>query len=258
MEGRSAKHKGYTKMAVKDVALKLSGIKGFIPLSMLDWEGRLVTTVFTGGCNFRCPFCHNASLVLESDTMPDLSADILKDMLTSKAGWVDGVCITGGEPTITSNLADIIRFIKRLDLGVKLDTNGTQPEILKDLVEEGLLNAVAMDIKTSFKKYPEATRQVDLSGKVKESIGILVAAETSGKLELEFRTTVVPTFVEQQDVLEIAKYLKEAGAKRYYLQQFNPKSVMEANAADIKPFSNKFIVELAQEATKLLPTFVRV
>ena len=244
-------------MAVKDIAVKSFGIKGFVPLSMLDWEGHLVTTVFLGECNFRCPFCHNASLVLDSKNMPDIPVSMIKETLISKRGWVDGVCISGGEPTINGALPELARHIKNLGFQVKLDTNGTQPRMLKKLIDAGIIDAVAVDIKTSFSKYPLATRRPDLSDKVKESIGVLIQAETNNKLEAEFRTTVVPTLVNKDDILEIASYLKKAGARRYFLQQFNPKAVLSAEAADIKPFSQEVLAEMAQEASKILPTYLR-
>jgi len=243
-------------MAVKHLP-DIKGIKGFIPLSMLDWEGRLVTTIFLGGCNFRCPFCHNSSLVLQKDELPDVSIKQLEELLRSKEGWVDGVCITGGEPTIDKGLPGIARFVKELGMQVKLDTNGTMPNTLKALIDEGLIDAVAMDIKTSFDKYEDATRQTNLSDKVKESITLLVNAATEGRIELEFRTTAVPAFVSKDDVFCIAKYLKSAGAKRYYLQQFNPKTVMEPEMREVKPYSKDFLTEVAQEATKILPTYIR-
>jgi len=243
-------------MAVKHLT-NIKGIKGFIPLSMLDWEGHLVTTIFLGGCNFRCPFCHNSSLVLQKDELPDVSVKQLEELLTSKEGWVDGVCITGGEPTIDDNLPSIARFVKELGLQVKLDTNGTMPNILKSLIDEGLIDAIAMDIKTSFDKYEDATKQANLSDRVKESIKLLIGAESEGKIELEFRTTAVPAFVDKNDVLTIAKYLKDAGAKRYYLQQFNPKTVMEPEMGEVKPYSKDRLAEIAQESTKVLPTYTR-
>lgn len=240
-------------MAVKDDF----GIKGFIPLSMLDWDGRLVTTIFMGGCNFRCPFCHNSLLVLENDSMPDVSIDRIEKVLVSKYGWVDGVCITGGEPTINAKLLDLLEHIGELNYQVKLDTNGTQPNIIHKLIENNLISAIAVDIKTSFHKYAFATQKPDLSDRVKKSIDILVDAESKDKLEVYFRTTVVPTFVEREDVLRIAQYLGEAGAKHYTLQQFNPKTVMTPAVGNIKPFTQDFLEELTQEASRFVPTQVR-
>lgn len=243
-------------MAVGMVS-KAYGIKGFLPSSMLDWEGYLVSTIFMGGCNLRCPFCHNSSLVLEAKSLPEVSIAEIERAIAEKEGWLDGICITGGEPTINKQLPDLLRLIKNLGLKIKLDTNGTRPDILKNLINEDLLDAVAMDIKTGFSKYPLATAAGDLSDKVKESISILLDAEGRGEIGVEFRTTVVPTYVGREDVLGIARYLGESGAQRYFLQQFNPKEVMDPGAGKIKPFNPEFIAKLAKEASQFLPTKVR-
>ncbi|HZD59877.1 MAG TPA: anaerobic ribonucleoside-triphosphate reductase activating protein [Anaerolineae bacterium] len=239
------------------MAMKSFGIKGIVPLSMLDWEGRLVTTIFLGGCNFRCPFCHNAQLVTGNSNLPEISWDDISETLISKRGWVDGVCITGGEPTISNKLIDLARHIVDLGFRVKLDTNGTQPQVLKELVDGLFISAVAVDIKTSFPKYPLATNVPDLSDRVKESIGIAIEAQNQRKLEVEFRTTVVPTIVEREDVLSIAEYLGKAGATRYTLQQFNPKTVLAQEAGNIRPFGQEILTELAQEASQFVPTHYR-
>lgn len=242
-------------MAVKVV--KSFGVKGIVPLSMLDWEGRLATTVFLGGCNFRCPFCHNAQLVTGYRELPDIPWEILNETLILKRGWVDGVCISGGEPTISNSLSDLTRQIVNLGFPVKIDTNGTRPEVLKSLIDDRLVKAVALDIKTSFPRYPLATQTDNLSDRIKQSIELLIAAETDETLEIEFRTTVVPTFVEHEDVLQIGKYLGEVGAKRYILQQFNPKSVMKPSAGEIRPFGVDFLAKLAEETSRLVPTYLR-
>lgn len=229
-------------------------IKGYIPLSMLDWEGRLVTTVFLGGCNFHCSFCHNAELVTGAGQLPDVPWDIIEGVLADKAGWIDGVCVSGGEPTLDSGLVELLRLIKQNGLEAKLDTNGTHPDILSELIDESLLSAVAMDIKTTFDKYHLVSKAPDTAERVRESIGQLVEAETEGLLEVEFRTTVVPTIVEREDVHQIARYLRDAGAKRYTLQQFNPKTVMAPNAGTIKPLSRDALEGLAAELTSIVPT----
>jgi len=242
-------------MAVKTA--EIPGIKGMLPMSMLDWEGQLVTTIFLGGCNLRCPFCHNAQLAVRANDLPDIPWDNIVEALSAKAGWVDGVCITGGEPTISNSLPEILHYMAALRLKVKLDTNGTKPQVLKNIIEDRLIHAVALDIKTSFDKYSIATRVPNISDSLKESIGLLIEAETKGIIETEFRTTVVPTIVERDDVLQIAKYLGGAGAKRYTLQQFNPKTVMEPSSGNIKPYHQDFMSELAQEASRLIPTQLR-
>ncbi|HCG98892.1 MAG TPA: anaerobic ribonucleoside-triphosphate reductase activating protein, partial [Actinobacteria bacterium] len=167
-------------------------IKGYIPLSMLDWEGRLVTTVFLGGCNFHCSFCHNAELVTSARQLPDVPWDIIEGVLAQKAGWIDGVCISGGEPTLDNGLVELLRLIKKNDLQVKLDTNGTRPDVLRDLIDESLISAVAMDIKTTFNKYHLVAKAQDAADRVRESLGLLVEAEAKGLLKVEFRTNIVP------------------------------------------------------------------
>ncbi|MDI6715969.1 MAG: anaerobic ribonucleoside-triphosphate reductase activating protein [Actinomycetota bacterium] len=239
-------------MAVKDF-----GVKGILPLSMLDWEGRLVSTIFLSGCNLRCPFCHNPSLVLEDKDLPVVTSEEIQHVLIEKRGWVDGVCITGGEPTINNGIFDLLEFIKSLGYQVKLDTNATRPNVLAELINSSLVSAIAVDIKTSFHKYSYVTQRPDLSDRVKKSIGLLIEAESKDKVEVEFRTTVVPTFVEKDDVLRIAKYLKEAGARRYYLQQFNPKTVMVPAISSIRPFDKEFLSDLAAESSKIVPTYLR-
>ena len=227
-------------------------IKGYIPLSMLDWEGRLVTTVFLGGCNFHCSFCHNAELVTSARQLPDVPWDIIEGVLAQKAGWIDGVCISGGEPTLDNGLVELLRLIKKNDLQVKLDTNGTRPDVLRDLIDESLISAVAMDIKTTFNKYHLVAKAQDAADRVRESLGLLVEAEAKGLLKVEFRTTIVPTIVEHDDVLHIAHYLRDAGAKRYTLQQFNPKTVMKAEAGKIQPLTTEALEKLVNEVSAIL------
>ncbi|MDI6815838.1 MAG: anaerobic ribonucleoside-triphosphate reductase activating protein [Actinomycetota bacterium] len=226
-------------------------IKGYIPLSMLDWEGRLVTTLFLGGCNFHCSFCHNAELVTGAGQLPDVPWDIIERVLAEKAGWIDGVCVSGGEPTLDSGLVELLRLIKQNGLETKLDTNGTRPDVLSELIDESLISAVAMDIKTSFDKYNLVAKAKDAPDRARESIGLLVKAEAKGLLEVEFRTTVVPTIVEQDDVLAIANYLRSAGAKRYTLQQFNPKTVMTPAAGKINPLTTEALKELVKKVSAL-------
>ena len=228
-------------------------IKGYIPLSMLDWEGRLVTTVFLGGCNFHCSFCHNAELVTGAGQLPDVPWDIIESVLADKAGWIDGVCISGGEPTLDSGLIELLRLIKQNGLETKLDTNGTRPDVLRELIDKALISAVAMDIKTSFDKYHLVAKAKDAADRVRESVSLLVEAEARGLLKVEFRTTVVPTIVEHDDVLHIARYLRDARAKRYTLQQFNPKTVMAPEAGAVRPLSRDALEGLAAEISSIVP-----
>ena len=181
-------------------------------LTLLDYPGKVACTVFLQGCNFRCPFCHNASLVrCDGDEM---GTEEFFKFIKSRFGILDGVCVTGGEPTLFPDLYDFIKRIKAIGYSVKLDTNGTNPETLKKLISDGLVDFVAMDIKNSPAKYPlTCGAEVDLD-KVRESIQILM---TSG-IGFEFRTTVVKELHEECDFEEIGEFIK--GAPRYFLQCF--------------------------------------
>jgi pyruvate formate lyase activating enzyme len=235
-----------------------AGVKGLLPVSMLDWEGHLVTTLFMGGCNLRCPFCHNASLALDNGDMPEISEDEINRVLSSKKGWVDAICITGGEPTVNPALFELIAAVRELGYKVKLDTNGTLPDVLRRLLDERLIDAVAMDIKTGFSKYPLATGVArDFSTEVKKSARLLVDAHRKGISEVEFRTTVVPGFVELQDVVEIAKFIGGLGDVRYYLQQFNPKAVMLSEVGSVKPYTVDQLEEMVSYSSQHATTFLR-
>ena len=189
-------------------------INGFQKLTLLDFPGKVACIVFTPGCNFRCPFCHNASLVTHIDGERIEEEEILS-YLKKRQGLLDGVVVTGGEPTLQGDLADFLGKVKALGYAVKLDTNGTSPEKLKALVEKGLVDYVAMDIKNTAAKYPvTAGCGSAVLGKVEESIDFLLA----DTVDYEFRTTVTAELHTPQDIGDIAKRIK--GAKRYFLQNF--------------------------------------
>ena len=190
-------------------------ISGLQKLTLLDFPNLVACTVFLKGCNFRCPFCQNSDLVKPEAITPNISKEELLKFLKTRKHVLDGVCITGGEPTLQNDLEDLIVQIKKLGYKVKLDTNGYNPEMLKKLVNDGLVDYVAMDIKNSFTKYNETCglKFMDLA-KIKESIGFLI----SGKIPYEFRTTVVKEYHCISDFIEIAKMLQ--GCSKYYLQEF--------------------------------------
>lgn len=184
---------------------------GMQKLTLLDFPGKVACTLFTVGCNFRCPFCHNGSLV-EGEPFEHIPEETVLDLLKKRQGILEGVCITGGEPLLQAELSEFLRKVKALGYPVKLDTNGSQPEKLKALVEEGLIDYVAMDIKNCPERYAE-TAGVEHPG-VDESIDFLL----SGKVDYEFRTTVVEEFHTIEDIENAAKRIR--GAKRYFLQSF--------------------------------------
>lgn len=190
-------------------------IHGLNKTTLLDYPGLVAATIFTGNCNFRCPFCHNASLVLHPDSQPSFSEDEILTFLKKRKSVLKGVCITGGEPTLQPDLADFIRKIKDLGYLVKLDTNGYRPEVIRALCEEQLLDYLAMDIKTCFSKYPSVAGIPGLDvSKIKESVDYLM----NGSIPYEFRTTIVPKLHPLADLLELANEIK--GCSQYYLQPF--------------------------------------
>lgn len=190
-------------------------ICGFNKTSLLDYPGRIACTIFLGGCNYRCPFCQNSGLVLSVAEQPEYSRDEVLKFLKKRQGILEGVCITGGEPTLSAELPDFLREIKQLGYPVKLDTNGSRPEVVKALIEEKLVDKVAMDIKTSIENYGLLTGlDAPDTEAVKETASLLM---NSG-LEYEFRTTVVRELHTARDFEVIGAWLH--GAKEYYLQAY--------------------------------------
>lgn len=190
-------------------------VHGFNKLTLLDYPGRLACTVFLGHCNFRCPFCHNAGLVLNPENEPVIPIAEILGTLKKRKGILDGVCITGGEPTVHKKLPEFVQQIKKLDYSVKLDTNGTNPQMVREMVKAGLLDYVAMDIKNSPEKYGETAGIVraDL-----EAIHETVEFLKSGEVDYEFRTTVTRELHKREDFLKIRKWL--SGSRRYFLQAY--------------------------------------
>lgn len=190
-------------------------IQGFQKLTLLDYPGKMACTLFTAGCNLRCPFCHNSRLVINPEKESEYSVDEILAFLKKRQGILDGVVITGGEPLLQKDITEFIKQIRELGYSVKLDTNGTFPEKLRELVENGLVDYVAMDIKNSPELYAET---IGISGydisKIKESISFLL----EGGVDYEFRTTVVREFHSVFGMNGIGKLIK--GAKRHYLQAF--------------------------------------
>ena len=189
-------------------------ICGMEKFSMVDFDGYISCTVFTKGCNFLCPFCHNASLVTGEAT--EISEDEVFDYLTKRKGLVDAVCITGGEPTLQKGLRDFIVKVRALGYKVKMDTNGTRPEVLRDLLADGLLDYVAMDIKTDFINYPHVICVHDpkLVERVKESVDILKRSA----IDYEFRTTAIAEYHSEANYAAIAEIVR--GAKHFFIQKF--------------------------------------
>jgi pyruvate formate lyase activating enzyme len=190
-------------------------IHGFNKLTLLDYPGHLAATLFLGGCNMRCPFCQNASLVLNPKAQPSIGEEEVLAVLSKRKNLIEGVCISGGEPTLYKELPELIRKIKALGLLVKLDTNGTNPVMIKALVREQLIDYIAMDIKNSKEKYAVTSGIADLDIR---SVGESVSYLLGSNIPYEFRTTIVKEFHTTEDILSLGAWLK--GAKSYYLQSF--------------------------------------
>ena len=190
-------------------------IHGFQKLTLLDYPGKVACTLFSGGCNFRCPFCQNGNLVQHPEWEPVIPEEEIFAVLEKRRGVLDGVCVTGGEPTLDPDLERFVTKIKELGYLVKLDTNGYRPEILKKLVEEKKIDYVAMDIKNAPSRYGETAgvKKIDVM-RINESVEFL----KSGMVDYEFRTTLCKELHGREEIEAIGKWL--SGAKRYFLQNY--------------------------------------
>jgi pyruvate formate lyase activating enzyme len=197
-------------------------IAGLQKNSLIDYPGKISAVVFISGCNFACPFCHNPELARGAYPQR-IALDELLVFLDRRKNLLDGVVITGGEPTIWPHLASLCRAIKGLNLEIKLDTNGSLPEILSQVMTEELVDYVAMDIKTNLENYGPPLCRRSIGSKIRQSIGILM----DGAVDYEFRTTCVPPFVDETKLKRIA--LEIANARRYVLQPFRPLTVLDRN-----------------------------
>ena len=231
-------------------------IRGFIETSFLDWDGKVASVVFLPNCNFKCPFCDNGILIESPEKLAEVKIELIEDFIRGRKDFIDGVVITGGEPTIHPWLPDLIKRFKKLGVLVKLDTNGSNPnhgstelaEVLTTLITNHLIDYIAMDLKSPLnEKYHEAAGvKVDLN-KIKESIKVIM---DSG-IDYEFRTTVVPTLHDETDILEMAKSI--AGAKKFVLQQFVPDHTLDEKLRIIAPYPKEKILSLVETAKKHVP-----
>lgn len=214
-------------------------IKALEKFATKDFPGTISSTVFLGGCNFRCPFCHNADLVLRPESLPGLSLDLFVCFLDARQGWLEGVCVSGGEPLLQDHLEDFLSVIKERNLLIKLDTNGSRPDRLKSLLEEGLVDFVAMDVKAPLERYREVTRSAVSELDIVRSIGLI---KNSG-LDHLFRTTVVPGLVGSEDVVRIGREM--GGARRYQIQQFFPQDAIDPHYRHVLPFCREEVLAMA-------------
>jgi pyruvate formate lyase activating enzyme len=223
-------------------------IKGFLETSFVDWPGRVTSVLFLPGCNFRCPFCHNHELVVNPAGYDDIPRSSIMARLTELKEWVDGVCISGGEPTIHPRLPSLMAEVKELGLSVKLDTNGSRPDVLRHLLSEGLLDCVAMDIKAPLDKVSYARAAgtpVDVAA-IQESIALL----KKGKVEYYFRTTVVPALHKGEDLLHIARHL--SGSSSLTLQNFNAADPLDPRFKGAASYHADWLVGMQERITPIL------
>ena len=223
-------------------------ICGLQKTTLLDFPGHVACTIFTGGCNFRCPYCQNGELVLNPAAQPSLSVEEVMAFLKKRKGILEGVCITGGEPTLQSDLEDFVREVKNLGYLVKLDSNGYHPEALKRLVEQGVLDYVAMDIKASKANYARVTGVPNLDvTKIEESVAFLMSQR---QIPFEFRTTVVRGLHTLEEFEEIGKWLK--GAPALFLQCYQESSNVLDPSVNMAAFEKAELECMADLAKKYI------
>jgi pyruvate formate lyase activating enzyme len=218
-------------------------IVGFSKTSLLDWDGHVVATIYLQGCNWRCLYCHNPDLVPFEPAYDQLDFEDVAEYVRENSDFLDGVAISGGEPTVHPDLPILIAKIRDLGMKVKLDTNGSNPEMLEDLLGSGMLDYVAMDIKAPLnEKYGEIVKvNADLDA-VKRSILLLMSSD----IDYEFRTTVVPFLLEEKDIESISAYI--GGAKKYALHQFKNDTTLEKKMELVSPYPEERLRAMADIA----------
>jgi pyruvate formate lyase activating enzyme len=221
-------------------------IKGFRETSFIDWKGHLSSVIFLGGCNLRCPFCHNSDLVLKPNELPDIPVEYVTLTLRKYRKWVDHVVVSGGEPTINEQLYNFLWLLKSEGIKVKLDTNGTSPSILKGLASEGLVDYFAMDFKGPLEGYHRWCGTEVPRERIAESARFIM----EGSIDYEFRMTVVPFLHKEEDVYETARYLKHA--KRFFVQEFRPVDTLDPSFSTIRPFTPETMRRITRNAQQCL------
>ena len=218
--------------------MNIRGIKGFVETSFVDWNGRISSVLFLGGCNFRCPFCHNKQLVPAPGSMDDIRFTDILDRLGRMRGWVDGVCISGGEPALHPDLPLIMETFRERGFPVKLFTNGSRPDVLSALLDRGLVDAVSMDIKAQpheAEKYFQLAGRVVPMDRIRESITLL---DDSG-IEVSFCTTVAPGLLSKEDVMEIAMVLPKGIS--YRIQNARLDDVLDESLSGTTPYTDEAV-----------------
>lgn len=217
-------------------------IKGFQGTSLLDFPERIASLVFFGGCNLSCPFCHNPTLVVDPEQYPDYPVAALLEELRERRNFIDGVVVSGGEPTLDPGLIPFLQQVKSLGLLVKLDTNGLVPALLEQAMAEGLVDFVALDLKTAPERYGELhSSPVDV-----HALYMSVRLLLHGDIEYEFRTTCVPSLVGDGEIRAIGEMLR--GARRWVLQQYVPGYALDKRLQTVAPYPEPILRRFARQA----------
>lgn len=209
------------------------GIRGFISTSFLDWPGKVCAVIFLSGCGFRCPACHNHKLVLNPGSIAEIPPDEILGRLKEKTNWIDGITVSGGEPTIRRNLPDLLALLKAEGLKIKLDTNGSNPSMLRELIGRNLLDAVSMDVKAPLNR-DEYSRVAGVPVDVRVMRRSIDLLKASG-LEVAFRTTVIPGLVEENELKKIVDAL--GTVKRFSVQGFRSLETLDPNFTRLAEFN---------------------
>jgi len=223
-------------------------IGGLQRVSLIDYPGLISAVVFLQGCNFKCSYCHNPELVDPSLFQPCLRENDIFDFLETRKGKLDAVSITGGEPTLQDKLPAFIKQIRKMGFAVKMDTNGSQPKVIKNLLADKLLDFIAMDIKAPLEKYKEIVKTPVKVDSIKESIDLILKA----KIPHEFRTTIVESQLGENDILQIGKLI--AGADHYVLQNFVSKKTLDKKFLKEKPFSDEKLQKIKSRLEQQIPS----
>ena len=222
-------------------------ILGMEKMSLVDYDGLVACTLFTGGCNFKCPFCHNAPLVNGFQNLPFINEEEIFYYLEKRKSVIDGVCISGGEPTLHNDLPFFMEKIKKLGYKIKLDTNGTNPDMIKLVSESGLCDYFAMDIKNDIENYAKIIGyDIYDTSNIQKSVEYFL----SGKADYEFRTTLIEQFHKKDNIINIAKWIK--GANKYFLQKFKLGDNC-IDADNLSPVDDKMVIEFKDILKNYIP-----
>jgi pyruvate formate lyase activating enzyme len=217
-------------------------IKGWQKNSLIDYSPYTVSVLFLGGCSFRCSYCHNPDLVLNFNKIPDIDVNEIISYLQNKKKWIDGVCITGGEPTLCKDLPLFISELKKIGMKIKVDTNGSNPSMIKELIDAKLIDYIAMDIKNILEKYEQVAVVNVNKEKIQESISLI----RNSSVDYSFRTTVIPGLVGKKEIFLIGKWLE--GSKKFVIQNFRGnRGLIDNRLKDLKPYSRDDLNEMAEE-----------